>query len=109
MVKMNEKKKKQLNKFEKELKEINQDIKIYRKLPNSERRTVNLRRIWGQYSYVKQAIRKLKGSSEIVETSKSEKASLANSVRSGKMRSYWSYMKAIKENYYPNMTVKQIR
>ncbi len=77
------------------------------------RDTQSLRRfkrlLHGELSTVKEQIKKLTETRKDSEERHLELIEKANRNRSSKNKRVWKYVKSIKENYHPNLSLKEIR
>ncbi len=67
------------------------------------------RQLMGELSFVKNEISKLQSTQEDKETIRKERLELANKNRSEKMKRTWRYLKAIKENYPVDLSLRELR
>jgi hypothetical protein len=93
---------KRLSEIEKEL----EAIKGFRLTPSLKKFQ---RALFGEQSFVKSKLEKLSQTEEIKKRTVAEKNSLANKNRSSKMKRTWRYLKAIQQNYFPNLSLRELR
>ena len=67
------------------------------------------RQLHGELSFVKSEIAKLESTKEDREKQRLETKKIANRNRSSKNKRTWNYVKAIQENYRPDLSLKEIR
>jgi len=68
-----------------------------------------LRQLFGEQSFIQNQIKKLTTDNESRQLQKDALRSVANKNRSEKMKRTWRYLRAIKENYPVEISVKQLR
>lgn len=100
---------KKLTRLEKEFEAINNDlIKL-----NSFRDTPALRKfkrqLQGQLSNLREQIKKLNETIEEKQENKIKISTKANQNRSSKNKRNWNYVKSIRDNYFPDKSLKEIR
>lgn len=67
------------------------------------------RQLEGEKSEIKATITRLTQSIEEKKSEREELVTRANQNRSSKMKRNWRYYKAIQQNYFPSMSLKEIR
>ena len=67
------------------------------------------RQLEGEKSFVKSEIAKLETTKAQKEQERQLRREIANRNRSSKNKRVWNYVKTIRENYHPDLTVKEIR
>jgi len=67
------------------------------------------RQLQGEISFVKSEMVKLEETREDREKQRLERIENANRNRSSKNKRVWNYVKSIKENYHPDLTLREIR
>ena len=67
------------------------------------------RQLEGEKSFILEKISKLTRSKESEEQEHLERINKANQNRGIKMKRNWIYWRAIQRNYYPNLSLKEIR
>ncbi|MBM2819833.1 MAG: uncharacterized protein HW410_1515 [Nitrosarchaeum sp.] len=93
---------KRIEEIEKEL----EALKGFRLTPNLKKFQ---RALFGEQSFVKSKLEKLSQTAESKIKIAFEKNSLANKNRSSKMKRTWRYLKAIQQNYFPKLTLSELR
>jgi len=100
---------KSLDKLQKQLEAIQSELSDLEKF----RDTMTLRRfkrlLHGELSTVKEQIKKLTETQKDKEERHLELIERANRNRSSKNKRVWNYVKSIKENYFPDKSLKEIR
>ena len=94
--------KKQFKKIQSELLELDKfrDTTFLRKFK---------RQLHSELSSIKEEVRKLTETKLDKEERRLEKVLIANKNRSSKNKRNWNYVKSIKENYFPDKPIKEIR
>ena len=92
----------QLTNIERELDEL----KNFRLTPALKRFK---RQLEGEKSFVKSEIAKLETTKAQKEQERQLRREIANRNRSSKNKRVWNYVKSIKENYFPDKSLKEIR
>lgn len=67
------------------------------------------RQLEGEKSVIKAKIAKITQTLEQKDNKHQKNLEKANKNRHSKMTRYWNYMRAIKTNYFPNMSLNEIR
>lgn len=70
-----------------------------------------LRELIGEFSYLKRQVERIEETNLTKQNEKISKSKFAiiNRNRSEKMRHHWRYIKSMKENYFPDKKLKEIR
>lgn len=100
---------KKLDKLRKQLSSIQDEISKlseFRATPSLKKFERQLR---GEASVIRASIKKLTLSVKDKEQLRKHRQSQANKNRSSKNKRVWNYVKSIKENYYPDKSLKEIR
>lgn len=100
---------KKLNDLQKQLEAIQKEVENL----SVFRDTISLRKfkrqLEGEKSEIKAKISKLTETQEQKNTEHQKTLERANKNRRSKMTRYWNYLRAIQANYFPNMSLKEIR
>ena len=104
----NEKPKK-LQKLRNQLDAIKQEIKSLETFRQTKQTRLLLRHLFGENSHILNEIRKLQLSSELKQKEQQQRKQKANQNRRVKMTRSWRFFKAVKENFFPDKSVKEIR
>ena|SRR5581483_4069636 len=93
------------------IKEIERELAVLKKFRKTKQRDQFIRQLVGEQSYVKGQLSRHLSFSSKKETKreKERRLSQANKQRSIKMIRSWDYFRAIQKNYYPDMSLKQLR
>ncbi len=91
-----------LRDIERELKAL----KIFRITPQAKKFQ---RQLEGEKSFVKSEIAKQEATKEQKEQEKRLRREIADRNRSSKNKRVWNYVRSIKENYRPDLPIKEIR
>ncbi len=67
------------------------------------------RQLEGEASVIRAKIVKLEETKEQREEKRKQRLEIANRNRSSKNKRVWNYVKSIKENYHPELSLKEIR
>ncbi len=94
--------KEQLNRIQQEI----LDLDKFRDTPQLRKFR---RQLEGEKSEIKAKISKLTETQEQKTTEHQKILQRANHNRRSKMTRYWNYLRAVQENYFPNMSLKEIR
>lgn len=81
-------------------------LKVFRLTPQLKKFQ---RALFGEQSFVRKEIAKLTSTKEEKEKQRSAQLQLANKNRSEKMKRTWRYLKAIKENYPTELSLRELR
>ncbi len=92
----------QLTNIERELDEL----KNFRLTPALKRFK---RQLEGEASVIRAKIAKLEETEDERKERRKQRLEIANKNRSSKNKRVWNYVKSIKENYHPELTLKEIR
>ena len=97
----------------KRLEELQGELAAIKKFRKSKQRDLFVRQLVGEHSYVKRQLSKLLSSPSfskpVTKRQKQRRLTLANRQRSIKMKRTWDYFRAVQQNYYPNMSLRELR
>lgn len=98
-----------LDKLRKQLESIQTEITKLSEFRESQALKKFQRQLKGEFSVIKENIRKLTLSKHDKEQLRKQKQTRANRNRSSKNKRAWNYVKSIRENYFPDKSLKEIR
>ena len=100
---------KSLNKLQKELKAIQGELQDLERFRDTKTLRKFKRILHGDLSTTKEKIKKITETQEERKERRKQRLETANKNRSSKNKRVWNYVKSIKENYHPDLTLREIR
>ena len=100
---------KKLDKLRKQLESIQAEILKLSEFRETQALRKFQRQLQGEFSVIKENIRKLTLTKQDKQRLRKHKQKQANKNRSSKNIRAWNYVKSIKENYFPDKSLKEIR
>lgn len=98
-----------LQNLNEQFKKIHQEILDLDKFRDTSQLRKFRRQLEGEKSEIKAKISKLTETQEQKTTEHQKILERTNHNRRSKMTRYWNYLRAIQENYFPDMSLKEIR
>ena len=98
-----------LDKLRKQLESIQTEIGKLSEFRETQALRKFQRQLQGEFSVIKENIRKLTLTKQDKQRLRKHKQTQANKNRSSKNIRAWNYVKSIKENYFPDKSLKEIR
>ena len=98
-----------LDKLRKQLESIQTEIAKLSEFRESQALKKFQRQLKGELSVIKENIRKLTLTKQDKQQLRKQKQTQANRNRSVKNKRVWNYVKSIRENYFPDKSLKEIR
>lgn len=98
-----------LDKLEKQLESVQTEINRLSGFRDTPQLRKFRRQLEGEKSEIKARISKLTETLDQKTTEQQKVRERANHNRRSKMTRYWNYLKAIQANYFPDMSLKEIR
>jgi hypothetical protein len=96
--------------LERRIKEIQKELAALKKFRKTKQRDQFVRQLVGEQSYLKRQLSRLPSLyKRETKREKQRRLSQANKLRGIKMQRSWDYFRAIQKNYYPDMSLRQIR
>jgi len=106
---LSDKRLRKLDKLRKQLESIQQELEKLSTFRESQALKKFQRQLNGELSVIKENIRKLTLSKQDKQQLRKHKQKQANRNRSSKNIRNWNYVKSIRNNYFPNKSLKEIR
>ena len=100
---------KKINQLQKQLETIKLELEDLQKFRDTKALKRFKRLLEGERSNVKAIIKELTETKEEREIKRLERIDTANRNRSSKNKRVWNYVRSIKENYRPDLPIKEIR
>ncbi len=100
---------KSLDKLQKELKAIQGELQDLERFRDTKTLRKFKRILHGDLSTTKEKIKKITETQEERKERRKQRLETANKNRSSKNKRVWNYVKSIKENYHPDLTLREIR
>lgn len=100
---------KKLDRLRKELQSIKSELEDLEKFRDTTPLKKFKRQLQGELSTVKQEIKTLQMTKQEKQEKRKERIQKANQNRSAKNKRVWNYVKSIRDNYFPNKPVKEVR
>ena len=100
---------KNIDKLRKQLKTIASELQDLEKFRDSKELRKFRRILHGESSNIKGIIHKITETQESKDKRQLQRIEIANKNRSYKNKRNWNYVKSIKENYFPDKSLKEIR
>jgi hypothetical protein len=98
-----------LQKLRDQLAIISKEIKSLETFRQTKQTRQHLRQLFAEYSHITNTIKKSQLSTESKQKEQQQRKQRANQNRRMKMSRSWRFFKAIKENYLPSKSTKEIR
>ena len=98
-----------LDSLKKRLGEIEKELEVLKGFRLTSSLKKFQRALFGEQSFVKSKLEKLSQTEESKKKTVLERNALANKNRSSKMKRTWRYLKAIQQNYFPKLTLRELR
>jgi regulator of replication initiation timing len=96
--------------LEQRVKEIQKELSALKKFRKTKQRDQFVRQLVGEQSYLKRQLSRLASlPKRVTKREKQRRLSRANKQRRIKMKRSYDYFRAIQKNYYPDMSLRQIR
>jgi len=100
---------KSVDKLRKQLIAVKSELQDLEKFRDSKELRKFRRILHGESSNIKGIIHKITETQESKDKRRLKKIEIANKNRSSKNKRNWNYVKSIKENYFPDKPLKEIR
>ena len=100
---------KKLNQLKKQFKTIQEELERLSVFRETSPLKKFKRQLRGELSVIKENIRKLTITKQEKQQLRKHKQTQANRNRSSKNKRVWNYVKSIRENYFPDKSLKEIR
>ena len=100
---------KSIDKLQKELEAIQGELQDLERFRDTKTLRRFKRILHGDLSTTKEKIKKLTETQKERDERRKQRLETANRNRSSKNRRVWKYVKSIKENYHPELSLKEIR
>ena len=100
---------KSIDKLQKELKAIQGELQDLERFRDTKTLRRFKRILHGDLSTTKEKIKKLTETQKERDKRRKQRLETANKNRSSKNKRVWNYVKSIKENYFPDKSLKEIR
>jgi len=100
---------KSIDKLQKELKAIQGELQDLERFRDTKTLRRFKRILHGDLSTTKEKIKKLTETQKERDERRKQRLETANKNRSSKNKRVWNYVKSIKENYFPDKSLKEIR
>jgi len=100
---------KNIDKLRKQLIAIKSELQDLEKFRDSKELRKFRRILHGESSNIKETIHKITETQESKDKRRMQRMEIANKNRSSKNKRNWNYVKSIRENYFPDKSLKDIR
>jgi len=100
---------KNIDHLRKQLKAIASELQDLEKFRDSKELRKFKRILHGESSNIKEILRKITDTQESKDKQRLQRIEIANKNRSSKNKRNWNYVKAIREHYFPDKSLKEIR
>ena len=100
---------KSLERLQKQFKKIQSELLDLEKFRDSKELRKFRRILHGESSNIKAIIHKITETQESKDKRRLQRMEIANKNRSSKNKRNWNYVKSIKEHYFPDKSLKEIR